>query len=96
MPLQHDTAMLFDALAQRITEQFTSDSILQALILVCGSLAAATPYLGVILLVIIAAWLKAASRLATEFSELQAKRAQEEIESAGSGGGGAGASASAA
>ena len=60
--------------------------IQQGLILGFGSLAASTPYLGVILLVIIAAWIQAASTLGTEFSALQKQRAEEEIRDAGPGG----------
>jgi ATP:ADP antiporter, AAA family len=59
--------------------------IQQILIVTFGSLAASTPYLGAILLVIIAAWLQAATRLGKEFEDLTAQRAAEEIRDAGKG-----------
>jgi len=49
--------------------------IQQILIVTCGSLAAATPYLAIILAAIIGAWLLAARNLSTQFEE---KMAQEE------------------
>ena len=43
------------------------------LILSFGSLAASTPYLGAVLLVIVVLWLKAAASLDKQFTALQAE-----------------------
>lgn len=51
--------------------------IQQFMILTFGSLANSTPYLGVILLVTVLAWLGAAKSLETQFNEL---RQEEELE----------------
>ena len=45
----------------------------QALIIATGSLAASTPYLGGILLVIVFSWLRAVTRLGNEFEALQVR-----------------------
>ena len=47
--------------------------IQQAMIVGFGSLAASTPYLGVILGIIVFAWLRAASSLSKQFAELEIK-----------------------
>ncbi len=47
--------------------------IQQAMIVGFGSLAASTPYLGVILGIIVFAWLKAAASLSKQFAELEIK-----------------------
>ena len=51
--------------------------IQQFMIVGFGSLAASTPYLGVILLIIIFMWIRAASTLGVLFEEAQAKNAKE-------------------
>lgn len=47
--------------------------IQQAMIVGFGSLAASTPYLGIILGIIVFAWIKAAASLSTQFAELEIK-----------------------
>ena len=53
--------------------------IQQGMILGFGSLAASTPYLGVILIVIITAWIRAAATLNVEFLALQKKVKEDKI-----------------
>lgn len=58
--------------------------IQQFMIIGFGSLAASTPYLGAILMVIIFAWIKAAATLNIEFQELNAqKEAEKAVRDAG-------------
>jgi ATP:ADP antiporter, AAA family len=59
--------------------------IQQILILITGSLAASTPFLGIFLLGIIWVWLGAIGRLAIEFSNKQAENALKKVKEAGSG-----------
>jgi AAA family ATP:ADP antiporter len=51
--------------------------IQQFMIIGLGSLAASTPYLGLILLAIVLLWLKAAASLNVQFQALQAERKAE-------------------
>lgn len=50
-----------------------------------GSLAASTPYLGIILLSIVLLWINAANSLSGQFAELQAKTGSESLESSDAG-----------
>eukprot|EP00775_Hariotina_reticulata_P008323 gene8323-8508_t len=55
--------------------------IQQFMIIGFGSLAASTPYLGVILLSIVLLWIQAANSLSGQFAELQTKSASDSLES---------------
>jgi AAA family ATP:ADP antiporter len=54
--------------------------IQQFMIIGFGSLAASTPYLGVILLSIVLLWINAANSLAGQFAELQGKEDSESVD----------------
>lgn len=54
--------------------------IQQFMIIGLGSLAASTPYLGVILLGIVLAWINAANSLNKQFTELEAASQKEKLE----------------
>lgn len=56
--------------------------IQQFMILGFGSLAASTPYLGIILLGIVLLWIRAAASLNVQFTAAQAERAKEAAEDA--------------
>ena len=57
--------------------------IQQGMIVGFGSLAASTPYLGVILGVIVFAWLRAASSLSKQFAELEIKEQRAKLQEEG-------------
>ncbi len=57
--------------------------IQQFMILGFGSLAASTPYLGAILLMIVLAWIAAAKDLAVQFADLQRQTEGEKVASEG-------------